>query len=88
MQHTIPSDLRATARNAFNDRGNQIAAALDQFTVPDDKVESVVEYCIKLLAGNPHMKNQRIVRKAADKFKLVQKPVEKQEAKVVQMGAK
>jgi hypothetical protein len=58
------------ARMEFERRGSLIQKELEKYHIPDEKIEPVVEYAIKLLCSNAQMTDQRIVRKAADYFKL------------------
>lgn len=58
------------ARLEFERRGALITEELDKLFIPDEKMEFVVEYAIKLLCSNKQMTDQRIVRKTAEYFKL------------------
>lgn len=58
------------ARFEFERRGNLVQAELNKYVIPDDKIESVVEYAIKTLCNQAQMSDKRIARKAADYFKL------------------
>lgn len=59
---------------AFKEKGLQIAAILDGYDVPADKIDDVVEYGITMQAKQPQMKVDRIARKIAEYFKLKLKP--------------
>lgn len=62
--------LHAIARAEFEKRGDEIKEALGNYIIPDDKIDKVVHFCIQTLVKKKNMKSARIVRRAAEEFKL------------------
>lgn len=62
-------DARAILKVAFN----PIAEILDGYLVPDEKMNAVIEYAMKILVDHKDMKPARIARKTVEYFKLKKK---------------
>lgn len=62
--------MKAAARAAFNQRGSEIAAELEKYAIPEKQLDHVAAFAVKLLAGNPQMKNDRVIRKTVEQYKL------------------
>lgn len=64
------STMLDVARKEFDRRGDEIKEMLERYVIPEAKIKSVVDFCIKTLVNNRQMRSHRIVRKAAEEFKL------------------
>lgn len=66
------------ARDLLKAQAQDLINRLEAYEIPEEKMQAICDYAIGMKAKNPAMKNDRIVRKTAEHFKLV-KAVEQEE---------
>lgn len=71
QQPISPNSPYHQAKEVLKGHAQDILNKLEAYEIPEEKMEAICDHAIGMKAKNPYMKNERVVRKTVEYFKLI-----------------